>query len=323
MAYLIGADEAGYGPNLGPLVISASVWQVPDGALDEDLYRRLKNVISRQPERSAGNPSGRVVIGDSKVLYQPSRGLAQLEHGLLAALALLGRCPRTWRQAWDALAPDASGARESIPWYTGYEASVPIAASPAENRLAACALETGLGASGVRLVELRSRVVFEEEFNGRVGQYGSKGETLSQITLALVCDVCRPLPAGPIRVVCDKHGGRSHYQHLLAQHFPQWLIEVYGEGRQQSVYRFGPRERRMEIRFHAKAEAFLPTALASMASKYLRELAMEALNAYWCAQVSGLNRTAGYPADSRRFKNDIAAAQARLGIEDRVLWRSR
>ena len=31
MSYLIGTDEAGYGPNLGPLVISASVWHVPDG----------------------------------------------------------------------------------------------------------------------------------------------------------------------------------------------------------------------------------------------------------------------------------------------------
>ena len=31
MTYLIGTDEAGYGPNLGPLVISATVWQVPDG----------------------------------------------------------------------------------------------------------------------------------------------------------------------------------------------------------------------------------------------------------------------------------------------------
>ncbi len=32
MPYLLGTDEAGYGPNLGPLVISASVWEVPDGA---------------------------------------------------------------------------------------------------------------------------------------------------------------------------------------------------------------------------------------------------------------------------------------------------
>ena len=34
MAYLIGTDEAGYGPNLGPLVISATLWEVPEEAKD-------------------------------------------------------------------------------------------------------------------------------------------------------------------------------------------------------------------------------------------------------------------------------------------------
>ena len=41
MGYLIGTDEAGYGPNLGPLVISATVWEAPDGVGGEDLFGRL------------------------------------------------------------------------------------------------------------------------------------------------------------------------------------------------------------------------------------------------------------------------------------------
>ena len=46
MGYLIGTDEAGYGPNLGPLVISASVWHVPRiNSLPDlarlDLYEQL------------------------------------------------------------------------------------------------------------------------------------------------------------------------------------------------------------------------------------------------------------------------------------------
>ena len=46
MPYLIGTDEAGYGPNLGPLVIAATAWQVPDDLppaeeFKSEVFRRL------------------------------------------------------------------------------------------------------------------------------------------------------------------------------------------------------------------------------------------------------------------------------------------
>jgi hypothetical protein len=75
--------------------------------------------------------------------------------------------------------------------------------------------------------------------------------------------------------------------------------------------------------FRVGCEEFLPTALASMTAKYHRELAMRAFNDFWLARVPGLRPTAGYPGDSRRFKREIAGVQRALGIEDRVLWRSR
>ncbi len=323
MAYLIGTDEAGYGPNLGPLVISATVWEVPEQLADQDLYDVLAESVVARPHEAREPGRHRVAMTDSKVLYQSGKGLASLERGLLAALALLDRRPTSWPQLWQALTPEAAADCDTIPWYAGYQAAVPRDADPAEVERGAAILRAGLAAAGVRLVELQSRAVFEAEFNRLVDHYGSKGETLSQATLALVAKVAGPLARGPIRVVCDKHGGRNRYQHLLAAHFPDWLIEVHGEGRQRSVYRFGPPERRVEFRFQAKAESYLPAALASMASKYLRELAMEAFNAFWCERVPGLGRTAGYPQDAKRFKAEIAATQAALGIDDRLLWRSR
>jgi hypothetical protein len=70
-------------------------------------------------------------------------------------------------------------------------------------------------------------------------------------------------------------------------------------------------------------EVFLATALASMTAKYLRELAMRALNEFWCARVPGLRPTAGYPTDAPRFKQEIAAVQRELGVDDHLLWRNR
>ncbi len=49
MAYLIGTDEAGYAPNLGPLVITCTVWRVAKGPADLDLYRLLEAVVLPRP----------------------------------------------------------------------------------------------------------------------------------------------------------------------------------------------------------------------------------------------------------------------------------
>jgi hypothetical protein len=133
----------------------------------------------------------------------------------------------------------------------------------------------------------------------------------------------RAIDAGPVTVICDKHGGRNHYRDLLTASFPECLVEVYAEGQKASLYRFGPPQRRVEFRFESHAEAYLPTALASMASKYLRELAMRAWNHFWCSRVVGLRPTAGYPEDAKRFRAEIATAQAELGIDDTLVWREK
>jgi len=246
-----------------------------------------------------------------------------LERGLLATLALLNRQPTTWREMWDALSAESTDRPPSVPWYDGYDGPVPVDADPAQIPSLVGTLRAALAASGVGLIELRSTAVFPEEFNRLVEHHGTKGAALSHTTLALVAALMAPLPEGPISIVCDKHGGRNRYLALLTDHFPEHFIEIHGESRARSVYRFGPQERHVEIRFQTKAESHLPAALASMASKYLRELAMRALNAFWCRRVEGLRPTAGYPQDAKRFNAEIAAVQAELGIDDRLLWRAR
>ena len=319
MPYLIGTDEAGYGPNLGPLVVSATVWRVPDD-LEDDLYARLADTVVARP---ADASDGRMAMADSKALYKPGKGLRHLERGLLAALGVLGRKTDDWPTVWAALDPDSTTVHQAVPWYADYETRLPIDADSEEVRSLRTAFGGALDAADVRLVELRSRAVFPREFNELVDHHDSKGLALSHITLGLLAEVMRPLGDEPIRVLCDKHGGRNRYAALLSEHFPDGFVEVRDEGARRSTYRFGPSNRRVEVSFQTKAESFLPAALASMASKYLRELAMRALNDFWCKGVDGLRPTAGYPQDAKRFKADIADAQAELGIGDEMLWRVR
>lgn len=320
MPYLLGADEAGYGPNLGPLVVSATVWHLSDDAADDNLYDRLAGAIVRCGADARGRYAA---VADSKKLYTQGKGLRHLERGLLAALGVLGRKTDDWPSLWAAMVPEAPVLLPDVHWHDGYTVAVPVDAARAEIEIVQTALQQTLDDAGVRLVDLRSRAVFPDRFNRLIERRGSKGSALSHLTLGLLAELIEPFDDEPIRVVCDKHGGRNSYAALLAENFLDGLVEVVAESRERSVYRFGPARRRVEIAFETKAESHLPVALASMASKYLRELSMGALNAFWSARVEGLRPTAGYPQDAKRFKAEIATAQAALGIDDAVLWRNR
>jgi hypothetical protein len=320
MGYIIGTDEAGYGPNLGPLVISATVWEAPDGVDGEGLFELLGEVVAASLPKRNGGQHHLPVFADSKKLYTPCKGWENLERGLWAAWSLLEWELASWREVWQRLARGSLAEIDASPFYCGYDRKLPRDflgdGSRAEWR-------EKFAQTGVKLRAIRSRAIFPPEFNCLLEAHESKGAALSHLTLGLVAELMQPLGKGPISVLCDKHGGRDRYAALLTEHFFEGFVEVGCEGRQSSTYRFGPPERRVAFHFRAKADNCLPAALASMASKYLRELAMEAFNAYWIAHLPNLAPTAGYPQDARRFQAEIAAKQRELGIDEAILWRKK
>lgn len=327
MALLIGTDEAGYGPNLGPLVISATFWRAEDAdasrsaesdGSDCDLYQRLGDVLSREP-----TADGRLAVADSKQLYKPGGGLATLERGVLAMLQCCGQPAERWTDIWRCLSPSCDQHLQRLPWYREFDAALPCDGEAIEIQQLARELNKAMDRNRTRLLAIRSAVIFPEPFNGLVERFGSKGAALTDATLQLVASELPQLNDRRVFVSCDKHGGRNKYLEPLQTKFPDYLIEVRRESRAESIYRWGLDRQRIEMRFVTSGERFLPAALASMTSKYLRELAMRAFNAFWLTRVPDLRPTAGYPTDAKRFKRDIADAQTELGIDDRLLWRCR
>ena len=70
----------------------------------------------------------------------------------------------------------------------------------------------------------------------------------------------------------------------------------------------------------AKAEAqCLPVAVASMLSKYLREMLMRRFNAFWKVHLPDVKPTAGYYNDGLRFLRDIKQKRRELQISDDLL----
>ncbi len=325
MNYLIGMDEAGYGPPLGPLVVAATVWEL-DGdtpAHEVDLYERLRSCVCRRASRARKSPPRRLPIADSKVLYNPAQGIDQLEHGVLVALSLLGQSPTTWHEVWEALSPHGPEVDDIAPWHADYEAAVPLAAETAEIARMSRKMRSGCERAGVRLVAMGGRAIYPHDFNTLLEQYGNKSDALSAISLELLSEMMAPLAGSRVSAICDKHGARDYYAPLVQHYFPEWLVEVRREGSAESTYRFGPEATRTTISFRCKGERALPVALASMTAKYLRELAMRPFNDYWRRHLPELRPTAGYAADARRFKREIAPVQAALGIDDRALWRTK
>ncbi len=321
MTYLLGTDEAGYGPKLGPLVIAASLWQVPDGLGNTDMYHQLGDLVTRQSARSRTLLP--VPLADSKTLYQSGGGLARLESGLFPAWLAAGMHVDRWQEVWTKIAPDCVEELQSLPWYRQFDIELPVDADPSLLQQCGGSLRYGLDQHGVRLVSTKARVVFAKRFNQLVEHWGGKGAVLSHETFQFIRDLVNPLEADSVLVCCDKHGGRDRYGALLQHHFPERRLAIGRESRELSVYRLGSPADGIEVRFAAKGETFLPSALASMVAKYLRELAMMAFNRFWQQHLPGLKPTAGYPADARRFFEQIDATRQQLSIPVQDLWRIR
>ncbi len=325
MQLLLGTDEAGYGPNLGPLVVACSAWQVPDQVEPESLYGALETAVCCGPARAGDR---RLAIGDSKQLYKPGGGLACLERAVLTCLALLGREARTWSELFTQIDQRLNGDWDTAPWHAAYDQPLPIDASVdglthLASSLASCCIERN-----VRLVGLEAAVLAPSQFNDEVCRCGNKAEVLSLTTLALARRMLESLaddrcPASRVQVCCDRHGGRARYAALLQHTFPDEPVIVRQETAELGVYELGFAGRHVEFRFLVGGERMLPTALASMTAKYARELAMRPFNAFWQRHVPGLRATAGYPTDAKRFREEIRTAQRKLAIADRDLWRER
>lgn len=305
MTLVVGTDEAGYGPNLGPLVVAATVWEAAaDAAGVEAAFAAAATGIDD-------------LWGDSKRIFRGGGGFAALERGALAGLAASGGpVPQGWA---DLLTAVAAAAGEPAEWAEAARA-MPV---PRENDLAACAAaaaraSSALASAGLRLVAVRCRLVQPHEFNGLLAAGLNKSDILSRATLDLAAPLVKAA-AGESVVWCDRHGGRQRYAPLVSRAFTTTLVQVVAETPAWSAYRLPESDCRIE--FSVRGESRLPVALASMTAKYVRELSMAAFNTWWGGRCPGLEPTAGYPVDAARWRRDADAAVRAAGLGWDDLWR--
>jgi len=314
MTVIIGTDEAGYGPNLGPLVVAATAWRsdARPEAVDEPLA-----AAGRAASAFAGSP----LWGDSKQIYRGSNGLAALERGVVTGLLLAGLpLPEHWPALALALGGISPPADPGQPdWAALAALSLPRAAD-AEHCLAiAAGIGSTMRSEGVSLESIACRAIYPKEFNALLDAGLNKSDILSRTTLSLAAELRQRFAGEPAVIWCDRHGGRKSYAALVSRHFDAPLVQPLEEAPESSVYCLPAAD--ATIAFRVGGESRLPVALASMTAKYVRELAMHAFNTFWSDRVPGLTATAGYPVDAKRWLAAAADAVRAAGIAHDRLWR--
>lgn len=352
--WLIATDEAGYGPKLGPLVIVATTWKIPDKKCkikDGEDSNRFDSVFEafRQPVK-LGDCTVRV--DDSKAIFQSNssikkgpvsttgiaKNLSSLHSIASAAVNGCGLGATNLDQWLSLIANNDLSDLVDQPWLKLLGSAPFLTANELKP------LTQQWGQASATLVSVTARVITAKRFNQTCQAGFNKADLLSESTLGLVADAVKEISSSEkkkkedrlIEVFCDRHGGRRYYagviQHVLDAAKIQSVdgstiaCQVMNEAKQKSSYRVLTQSGSLQIHFTVKGDRFTPVAFSSLIAKYLRERLMSSLNEYFISRHDSnedLKPTAGYPLDADRFLSQIDNTIQRERIDIESLVRQR
>ncbi|MHC4725856.1 MAG: hypothetical protein ACYS17_01375 [Planctomycetota bacterium] len=319
MAVLVGIDEAGFGPLLGPLVISSSTFSLPHNLLKDDLWQILRNSIGNRRKRLAG----RMLITDSKKAYSRAMGIKHLERTVLGCLKCLGKEPGTLVELMELLCPDCYERLSAYPWYRD-AGNHCLSGDAADKGIVSTVLADDMASNGIELLDMKSYCLDVGYYNEMVASVKNKANVLFSATSQLIQCALDKFEGDDLQIVVDRQGGRIHYRKNLQRMFGDMELKILRESPSDSSYEMRAGGKSMRLHFAVGADQrFMPVSLASMVSKYLRELLVHNMNRYFVGFHSDLRPTAGYWKDGLRFIEDLKTNIPDLQVDMDRLVRSR
>ncbi|MGV3485495.1 MAG: hypothetical protein ACO1RT_13850 [Planctomycetaceae bacterium] len=333
MPFLIATDEAGYGPKLGPLVIVATAWRLPDAIDLEAAFEPLRIPFCDEHCES-------VYIDDSKRVYKRNQVLPP---GKMAILDVVCRAASSWASLHDPLTrfPDwlkgvAAADYPRIvgePWFMPWDATVDSTSAPGGSPCCDANLIEHWSSTGIELCSVRARFITVPAFNAMLEDGMNKADILTESTCRMAFELIEQLGKSD-RDVCvfsDRHGGRAFYGAALQHAGDGALWQVLREENRVSQYQLSDRNhcgdaRTIQWSFSVDGDSFAPVSMSSMIAKWLRERAMDRFNQHFFERMPAgceLKPTAGYYNDADRYLQDIERAGLRRSIRDVDLIRNR
>lgn len=268
-----GIDEAGLGPILGPYC-ATSITIESERDLNEVVESGQKKIF---------------YVDDSKKVYKGKYGLKRLEEQVLAFYYLLNE---TLPESTLDFIPSLQSS-----WNIESPIKLPIEANSAEIIEISRRIKTFFVNNGIRLLDIKRTAISAENFNHLLESFDNKSIVCQKI-LSPLLKHCSSFKGN---IVVDKQGGRKFYKSFLDELLDTDVSIEFEEANHSSYSLDGTL-----IDFQAKADSHhFVTALASMFSKYMREVAMKSFNNYWEEKLNGIKHTAGYYQDGVRFLKDL------------------
>ncbi len=273
--YVIGVDEAGLGPLLGPLVVGYSVCRISDFGhkpsksgissqtsnrenqilqtiMDYNIWRSLDPLLSDDPKQVAH----KIVVCDSKKLHTSKRGMARLEENLLPLVFACGERRKGSKELgqsfgfdnfsgyWKALSFVQEEVLAAYPWYqralSGEEAmGLPLQGLKEKIQIRGVKAIQEFEEKPVAVEELGILPVLVGEFNRLIRVHKNKADAHFSAIAQVVEYAWRKYSkrSSKIIMICDRLGGRIHYKSALQVHLKAQRIDVLEERQERSAYR--------------------------------------------------------------------------------------
>jgi ribonuclease HII len=319
MAVVTGIDEAGYGPLIGPLVVSQICFAMPDEYLGRDMWDMLSSAVARNKKALAG----RILITDSKKAFVRSTGLGHLERTVLAFLNAAGFEASDLQKTLNYLCPECSCRLPEYPWYANLK-NIALETNTPDICLAGSFLNKAMAQKDIKFIHAESRCFDVAHYNKMVTASRNKASVLFTAVCSLIQQAFEKYGHQNLQIIVDRQSGRMRYRQALAAMFGSVDMQILREDERDSSYQITAGNKRMKIHFVVEGDdKFMPVSLASMFSKYIREQLIECINKYFISHCQNIKPTAGYWKDGQRFIKELKTKLPHLKYEQHKLVRCR